>query len=175
MPKQNDEDTILLRLANLAKRHTLFIKDNERRVYGKIEIDGTKHIYPLRSSMYENWLSAIFFSTCKKIASTNLLGNVIQYLEGCSLFEAKIEKVGLRVLGDKDTIEIDIGNDDWTSVQISKEGWKIDDHVGHFYRSAGMSALPIPSNLENPSEGWLSLIMGLWGIPRKRNSSLLGS
>ena len=29
MPKQNDEDTILLRLATLAKRHTLFIKDNE--------------------------------------------------------------------------------------------------------------------------------------------------
>ena len=66
MPKQNDEDTILLRLATLAKRHTLFIKDNERRVYGKIEIDGTKHIYPLRSSMYENWLSAIFFPPVRR-------------------------------------------------------------------------------------------------------------
>ena len=66
MPKQNDEDTILLRLANLAKRHTLFIKDNERRVYGKIEIDGTKNIYPLRSSMYENWLSVIFFPPIRR-------------------------------------------------------------------------------------------------------------
>ena len=40
MPKQNDEDTILLRLANLAKKHTEFIKDNQNKVYAKIEING---------------------------------------------------------------------------------------------------------------------------------------
>ena len=40
MPKQNDEDTILLRLANLAKKHTGFIKDNQNKVYAKIEING---------------------------------------------------------------------------------------------------------------------------------------
>ena len=39
MPKQNDEDTILLRLATLAKRHTLFIKDNEKVFF----INGNKN------------------------------------------------------------------------------------------------------------------------------------
>ena len=168
MPKQNDEDTILLRLATLAKRHTLFIKDNERRAYGKIEIDGIKHIYPLRSSMYVNWLSALFFATNKKIASTNLLDNAIQYLEGLSLFEAKIDKVGLRVLGDKDSIEIDLGNDDWTSVQINKDGWKIDEHVGHFCRNSGMGALPTPFSHKNRSIEFLSVIMGLGGTKEEK-------
>ena len=42
MPKQNDEDTILLRLANLAKKHTVFIKDYQKRVYAKIEINGNE-------------------------------------------------------------------------------------------------------------------------------------
>tara|TARA_B000000441_G_C21614036_1_gene273428 strand:- start:36 stop:398 length:363 start_codon:yes stop_codon:yes gene_type:complete len=120
MPKQNDEDTILLRLANLAKKHTEFIKDNQNKVYAKIEINGIKHIYPLKSSMYENWLSAIWYATNDNIASTNILGNVIQHLDGWSIFAAKLERVGLRVLSSNDFIEIDLGNDDWTSVQINK-------------------------------------------------------
>ena len=97
------------------------------------------------------------------MSSTNILGNVIQHLDGWSIFAAKLERVGLRVLSSNDFIEIDLGNDDWTSVQISKEGWKIDDHVGHFYRSAGMGALPKPFNHKNPSIEWLSVIMGLGG------------
>ena len=167
MPKQNDEDTILLRLANLAKKHTEFIKDNQNKVYAKIEINGIKHIYPLKSSMYENWLSAIWYATNDNIASTNILGNVIQHLDGWSIFAAKLERVGLRVLSSNDFIEIDLGNDDWTSVQINKEGWKIDKHRGCFYRSKGMQALPIPKRDAPHNVEWLDLIMNLGDTKEK--------
>ena len=35
MPKQNDEDTILLRLANLAKKHTVFDTPNATLAHRK--------------------------------------------------------------------------------------------------------------------------------------------
>ena len=97
MPKQNDEDTILLRLATLAKRHTLFIKDNTFEVlllsisnHYSIIIKSAKEILVYIDSLNDNSeLSDTLNSWNGKL---NYSPNVLMYKEAIAETLYKYEK-----------------------------------------------------------------------------------
>ncbi len=66
-------------------------------------------------------------------------------LEGHAIHDGLLADVALRVAGDEDSIYVDLGDDDWSMVQITSHGWAVKPHGGKlFRRTPGMLALPHP-------------------------------
>jgi hypothetical protein len=76
------------------------------------------------------------------------LATAIGEIEAAAMLEGPVEEVYLRVAGHDGKIYIDLCNDKWEAVEISKEGWKIipsEEIPMKFVRSNVMKALPYPT------------------------------
>ena len=144
MQDDNENVTKLDQFVKIAEVGADYIKDNEGRAYAIINKDGYKELYALRSQSFENWLSAINYKILQEVAPYKLKSDATLHLEGVTRLEGRTHEVSLRLLGSSDFIEIDLGDSDWESVYVTKEGWQIGQHDNLFYRSKSMKPLPKP-------------------------------
>ena len=61
----------------------------------------------------------------QEVAPHKLKSDAIMHLEGVTRIDGKTHEVGLRLIGNKEFVEIDLGNSYWQSVYITKDGWEI--------------------------------------------------
>ena len=67
MPEEIKKPTKLKKLVKLAHNNASFIKDPDTRAYAKIEKgEHREELYPLKSSNFEDWISAINFKALEK-------------------------------------------------------------------------------------------------------------
>jgi len=163
MPEKIKKTTNLHKLVILARKNADFFQDLDSRAYASI-IKGEQRgeLYPLNSSCFEDWLSAINFKVFDEVAPSKLKLDVKAHLEVESKLSGKIHKVGLRVIGNEEFIEIDLGDKDWKSVQITKDGWRVREHKNFFYRNKSMKALPVPSR-DKLDKDWIGNIFNIGG------------
>ena len=169
MPEKIKKTTNLHKLVILARKNADFFQDLDSRAYASI-IKGEQRgeLYPLNSSCFEDWLSAINFKVFDEVAPSKLKLDVKAHLEVESKLSGKIHKVGLRVIGNEEFIEIDLGDKDWKSVQITKDGWRVREHKNFFYRNKSMKPLPVPCK-DKLDEDWADSIFNISG----NNQSML--
>jgi hypothetical protein len=70
-----------------------------------------------------------------------------RHFEGLGLFEGRQEDVHLRYAGNSEAVYIDLANDAWEQIRITKEGWgiiKAEDTPVKFKRAKGMLPLCYP-------------------------------
>jgi hypothetical protein len=75
------------------------------------------------------------------------LATAVAEIEAAALLEGPVEEVYLRVAGHDGKVYIDLCNEKWEAVEISKEGWKIIPSEAipmKFVRSNAMKELPYP-------------------------------
>ena len=169
MPEKIKKTTNLHKLVILARKNADFFQDLDSRAYASI-IKGEQRgeLYPLNSSCFEDWLSAINFKVFDEVAPSKLKLDVKAHLEVESKLSGKINKVGLRVIGNEEFIEIDLGDKDWKSVQITKDGWRVREHKNFFYRNKSMKPLPVRCK-DKLDEDWADSIFNISG----NNQSML--
>ncbi len=168
MPGKNKKTTQLQKLVFLARKNAYFFQDLDSRAYARIKRGKHNELYPLRSSNFEDWLSAINYKVSGEVASSKLKLEATEHLEGETKYSGKIHEVGLRVIGNEEFIEIDLGDKDWKSVYITEDGLKVRKHKNYLYRNTSMKALPVPCR-DKLDKDWAESIFNISG----NNQSML--
>jgi hypothetical protein len=89
----------------------------------------------------------MFFEQQKRGASGEALTSAISTLEGFARFQGSERAVHVRLAESADKVFLDLGDQQWHAIEISKEGWRIVESCDcpiRFRRPNGMLALPTP-------------------------------
>jgi len=123
----------------------------------------------LRKKSFRAWLLQRYREKEGKIlTNTQALQSVIDTLENEARKRPK-QKIYTRIAHIEDKIYLDLANDRWEIVEISKDGWRVIEGNKDikFKRTEGMEALPIPE------EGDLGLIVKYLNIEDGKDLILL--
>ena len=123
-------------------------KDPDDDVFAKIQVDNHREICGVRSKRFRQWLQREYHRTQHRFAGKNPLDRAIEAIEGMAAIRSPTAEIALRVAGNDESVEIDLGDEYWQSVVITKYGWTISPHSTNFIRNRGMQALPIPKRGE---------------------------
>jgi hypothetical protein len=140
-PKPTQQD-ILLTIASVAE---LFHTPDEDG-YGIIPINDHRETWPIRSKGFRRWLSHEFFKSQKKGPQPEAVSSVLQVLEAQAQFDGPERPVWVRIAEHDGAIYLDLGNDSWEAIKITKVGWEVvTDPPVCFRRTRSMMALPYPA------------------------------
>jgi hypothetical protein len=113
----------------------------------------SRAVYSIRSSAFRARLAKEYYSHCGSAPSTNAITDARNVLEGQAVHGGRLVEIGLRIAGNDQSIDIDLGDDQWRMVHVTAEGWTIEPHGQRlFSRKAGMLALPEPTRGGSISE-----------------------
>jgi hypothetical protein len=132
-------------LVDLAAEAELF-HDAEEVTYARIEVDGHKETWPLRSKKFKNWLKRRYYAEFKKVPNNQATQDALGVLEGKAQFDGPEHEVHVRVAERDGAIYVDLGRPEWQVVRISGTGWDIlRESPLVFRRPKGLLPLPLPA------------------------------
>jgi hypothetical protein len=118
---------------------------------GFITMQVNTHIenHPLKSSRVKDFLSELLYGHDGRAATRNGITDAVNTLSARARFGGEVHEVFTRVAGHSGKIFIDLGNDEWSAVEITTEGWRIipsEEVPVKFRRAKGSLPLPTPVN-----------------------------
>jgi hypothetical protein len=117
----------------------------EHEAYATVQAGGHAENYSLKSKAFRAWLEYLLYEADGKAAGEQAVQAAIASLEGRARFSGAEHKVFTRVAGHEGRIYIDLGDADWSAVEIDPRGWRIVACPPvRFIRSRSMRALPRP-------------------------------
>ena len=123
--------------------------------FGDIDIDGHRETWPLKSTGFRQWLLRSYFEETKGAPNREALASAIAVLEARARFDGPTQDVSMRVAGHGGKIYLDMADEEWRVIEISKNGWRIvADAPVRFYRRPGMLPLPKPTRGGNIDDLW---------------------
>lgn len=135
--------TVLLELVDESGAE--FVHDPAHETYATILVKGHRETMRLRDRSMKAWLRKILHDHGKRVASANVLADVLGVLEGKALHDGQERKVHVRLAERDGVIYLDLGTPDWCVAEISAHGWRtLAAPPELFRRPRGLSALPIP-------------------------------
>lgn len=136
-------------LIELASDAELFHTSN-RIAYARIQADDHWESWPVRSKEFRHWLMRQFYRQTGKSPNAQAIQDAIVMLEGKAFFDGQEYLVYTRMAESNGNIYLDLANDKWEAVEITKSGWQVvSDPPVKFRRPRGM--LPLPRPVDNGS------------------------
>ncbi len=133
-------------LIDLAKEDEFF-RDGAGIAYVDVPVDGHRETWKVNSKAYKEIEIQRFYKATGSAPNSEAMTAAIGSLRAKARFERITREVYVRVgaLPDLGVIYVDLCNDKWEAVAISKTGWKVvsEPAIG-FRRERGMLALPSP-------------------------------
>lgn len=103
--------------------------------------------WPLRSKGFRQWLDWRYFQVEQATAGRQAVQDALAALEGIARHEGAEYPVAVRVAQTDDAIYLDLADDKWRVVEVTRDGWKVRiQRTVKFRRTSGM--LPLPAPLE---------------------------
>jgi hypothetical protein len=134
----------VMRLVELAEEAELF-HTPDRDCYARITIHQHKECWELNSQAFEDWLNRKFYLSEHGIPTSKAFGDAVRMLRGKARYEGEQYEVHTRLAEHNGEIFLDLCDDEWRVVRISKRGWSIvQDCPVRFRRTSGMRSLPLP-------------------------------
>jgi hypothetical protein len=119
----------------------------DNTAYVKVEVDEHAEIWPLRSRRFKNHLAYLIYERRQRVTNANSVSDALSVLEAKALFEGEKIEVHVRVAEHDGAIWLDLANEKWQAVCITKDGWTIVDKPQiRFLRPHGLLSLPIPEH-----------------------------
>ncbi len=115
--------------------------------YATIPVGGHKETHPIKSKGFRRWLVRAFFESYERPPGAQALQDALGLLEARAQFDGAEREVHGRVAEHGGAIYVDLANDRWEAVEITKDGWRVvpgDASPVRFRRPRGMLALPVP-------------------------------
>lgn len=145
-----ERDSAATKLIRLGEECELF-HDSTREAYATAAVNGQHQTMRTGSKLFREFLSLEFFKREKKAPSPQALASALLTIEAKGIFEGSQKEVHTRVAEDNGNIYLDLCNDRWEVVRLTKEGWEvIQGPPVKFVRRAAMRALPKPSRGGSP-------------------------
>ena len=134
---------ILIRLASAAE---LFHSPDET-AFADIEINGHRETWPVRKTGFRRWLRRQFFEATGGAPNSEALQSALNVLEAKAHYDGPRQPVFIRVAELDGRLYLDLGDEDWRSVEINSNGWRVVNKPPvRFHRTSGMQPLPIPKS-----------------------------
>lgn len=122
-----------------------FFHDAHSVGYATFPVGNHRETYPLRHRGFRSFLERRFYDAQGKPPAAQAVQDAFGVLEGQARFDGSRHDVHVRLAGDDERICLDLGNDDWQAVEITRAGWHVVADPQHkFRRPKGMEALPHP-------------------------------
>ena len=113
--------------------------------YADFIADGHRESWPIRSKQFRIWLRRCYYQATGAAASSAAIAAALDLLEARAQFDAPERAVSLRMAEYAGRVYLDLSDEDWRSVEISPDGWRV---LGcppvRFRRSPGMLPSPVP-------------------------------
>lgn len=146
---ERENPSALQQVARLADGAELFHAGETP--YATVQIsdgaDSSYHLetYPIASMQFARWLAARHFKVLRRPAPSAQVQDTIAALSGKAIHFCKEQPVAVRLAEHDGAIYLDLCDDQWRVVKITKAGWSIIKECPvKFLRKKGMSRLPIP-------------------------------
>jgi hypothetical protein len=164
-------------LIRLAKGNIELFHTPNDEAFASIKINGHCENIFVNSKFFRKFLMRLYYKKTGGVPGVQVLKDTIDLLSAEALFGSPKLALHLRYAEHKGAIYIDLGNDDWNQVCITKDGWSVIENKNSpvkFKRTKGMRAMPIPSkkgkiedlrqflNIENESD-WVLIVAWLIG------------
>jgi hypothetical protein len=134
-------------MAELAKAKVEeFFHDQHRTSYAAINIEGRREIRPIKSVWFKDWLRDMGEKATGKLAGPYAISTAIEHLAAQGRNGA-MHNLYVRVAWTikNEELFLDMANDRWQAIRITKAGWEIvDDPPVLFKRPDGMLPLVVP-------------------------------
>lgn len=164
--KQTQAQQLVLLAGDVEFFHTA-----DDAIYGTFSLDGHKETWPVRCKSFRRWLAHRFYENHEKPPGNQALQDALNIMEAKGQFEGPQLEVFVRIASLGEDIYIDLANDTWEAVCITRSGWQvIRDPPVRFRRTRGMLPLVYPerggslhdlnSLLNIPDAAALKLIIG---------------
>ncbi|MGE5607806.1 MAG: hypothetical protein ACM359_00990 [Bacillota bacterium] len=104
-----------------------------------------RETHALRGKQFRLWLSRQFWEEYHKAPGSQAMQDALAVLEGKAMYEGLSHPVAVRIARHEEAIYLDLGNERWEAVKITREGWNVEANPSvRFVRRRGMQALPRP-------------------------------
>ncbi len=109
--------------------------------------DGYHQTWAVKGEGFGRWVRGEYYKRNKAAISSEAFNNAINTLAARAVTEGMVKPVALRCGRLDGKIYIDLCNDKWQAIELSKDGYKIVDNPPlRFRRRKGMKALPMPES-----------------------------
>ncbi|HEX4952679.1 MAG TPA: hypothetical protein VF017_04705 [Thermoanaerobaculia bacterium] len=104
-----------------------------------------RETWPIKSGHLRQWLVRLFYERFRKPPSAQALQDALGLLEARACFDGPEGSVYVRVAAEGGAVYLDLGNQAWEVVEITRAGWRTTSSCPvRFFRPKGMGALPRP-------------------------------
>jgi hypothetical protein len=149
--------------------------------YATVEVEGHRETHQIRSFRFTDWLSWHFYHELGKAPGSWAIADSLSTIRAMAVFDGPELPVFVRVAEHESDVYVDLCNDQWEAVRVTREGFRIvADPPVRFTRRAGSAPLPYPEtggtieellNFLNPgSDGdfmlvaaWAAFSLSPWG------------
>jgi hypothetical protein len=142
----NERESPATQLVNLAlETATLFHHGDE--TFAMFPVREHIETHALKSKGFRRWLAGTYFEREQKVAAGDAVRAAIETLAGHAQFRGEEREVHVRVAGRDGKIYLDLCDESWRAVEITRDGWCIvesKDCPVQFRRAHGMRPLPPP-------------------------------
>ena len=155
-------------LISLAEAAEIF-RDFDDTAYATFAVNNHKETWPVRAKGFRRWLAHKFYEQQGKPARGQAFSDAIAQIEAKAQFQGSQKDVFTRIAFLADRVLIDLCNEAWECVEITKDGYQVlVEPPVKFKRSRGMKALPYPV------EGSMTLLRSFLNVKDNSDWSLIG-
>lgn len=140
------QDSAATKLIHMADRYELF-HDATREAYATIPLNGHRETMRVASRLFRQHLALEFFKAEKKAPPPQALASALPTIEAKAISEGSRKSVHIRVAEIDGSLWLDLCNENWDTVCISRDGWSmVQDSPVKFIRPLAALPLPCPAN-----------------------------
>ncbi len=124
-----------------------FFHDMNGTAFVTFEIDGHHETWPIASRSFRDFMLAAYYREHQSVPGLRSVQDATANLEGRARYDGEQIPVALRSAWvDRAMLVIDLGDEGWTAVKVSPDGWElVNESPVRFRRSPSTRALPLPA------------------------------
>jgi hypothetical protein len=117
----------------------------DQAAFARVTVGHHKENWQLKGTGFRRWLNRLYFQSEGRAAGGQAVQDALSVLEGQACFEGPEKPVAVRLAEYHGATYLDLGDSDWRTVEIDRDGWRIvADSPVRFRRPKGLLALPEP-------------------------------
>ena len=122
-----------------------YFHDQQDRPFVKLTVNDHPEVWPVESAKFKKLLAGIYYKHTGDAINRNALGDAITTLAGRACHDSPQAPVFLRVAPHDDGILIDLCDEAWRVIKVTRDGWRIlKQSPVAFVRTGSTQALPGP-------------------------------
>ena len=126
-PDDNDTKNVSDLLISFVSESCELFHNRNKECFAKISVDKHTEVWGILSTGFSEWIRNEYFIKTEKGITDKKLGEIIPTLKALAIHKGLQQEVFLRVAQTNGNIYIDLCNEDWSVIEITKDNWQIID------------------------------------------------